>query len=245
MAKIDILIPVYNEGGNIEKNLDALAAALPKGADEYSVSVVYDFDQDNTLPVLARVKDKYSFPLRLVKNSARGVVNALKTGFASAEGDYVTVTMADMADDYSALPVMVEKAKAGADIVCGSRYMKGGKLNGGPFFKQLMSRLAGVSAYYLTGLPTHDMTNNFKLYRRDLLAKISIESEGGFEIAMELTIKAYLGGRKIAEVPAQWWDRTDGESKFKLMKWLPKYLRWYFYLLRGQYFGGPSRRAIK
>jgi len=60
---------------------------------------------------------------------------------------------------------------------------------------------------------------------------VKIESDGGFEVTMELTVKAYLEGRPIAEVPTRWRDRTAGVSKFNFKQWLPKYLRWYFYCL--------------
>ena len=70
-------------------------------------------------------------------------------------------------------------------------------------------------------------TNNFKLYSRRFLDATPIESEAGFELALELTVKATLQGRRLAEVPTTWRDRTGGESRFRLRKWLPHYLRWY------------------
>jgi len=51
----------------------------------------------------------------------------------------------------------------------------------------------------------------------------------GFSIAMEITVKAFLIGKKITEVPTTWRDRTDGKAKFKLLKWLPQYMRWYLF----------------
>ena len=59
------------------------------------------------------------------------------------------------------------------------------------------------------------------------LDTVTIESTGGFELALELTVKADLAGRKIAEVPTTWRDRTAGQSHFKLREWLPHYLHWY------------------
>ena len=55
----------------------------------------------------------------------------------------------------------------------------------------------------------------------------TIESTAGFELALELTVKATLAGRRVAEVPTTWRDRTAGQSNFKLRKWLPHYLHWY------------------
>jgi hypothetical protein len=93
-----------------------------------------------------------------------------------------------------------------------------------------------MSLHWLAGVPTHDATNSFKMYRRSLLERIRIESEGGFEIGMEILIKAHLLGCKIGEVPSTWRDRSGGESKFRLWKWLPNYLHWYFVALKGRLF---------
>ena len=113
--------------------------------------------------------------------------------------------------------------------------MHGGRQIGGPMVKRLLSRLAGLSLYYLRGVPTHDITNNFKLYDSGVLKNITIESKMGFSIAMEITVKAFLMRKKITEVPTTWRDRTEGEARFKLLKWLPQYLHWYFLAFRPKY----------
>jgi hypothetical protein len=81
-------------------------------------------------------------------------------------------------------------------------------------------------------VPTHDATNAFKIYDRAMVKSFKIESKGGFELNLELTVKAFLAGYRITEVPSTWRDRTSGQSRFRLWKWLPYYLRWYFYAFR-------------
>ncbi len=115
-------------------------------------------------------------------------------------------------------------------MVCGSRYMSGGEQVGGPWLKGKLSRAAGVSLS-LAGLPSHDATNSFKLYRTALLRSLVLEGGGGFEINLEIMCKALSAGWRITEVPSRWSDRTAGKSKFKLMKWLPRYVRWYLQTL--------------
>jgi dolichol-phosphate mannosyltransferase len=83
--------------------------------------------------------------------------------------------------------------------------------------------------------PTPDPTNNFKLYSRRFLETVKIESTAGFELALELTVKATLAGRRVAEVPTTWRDRAAGESNFRLREWLPHYVRWYMVGLRGRF----------
>ena len=138
--------------------------------------------------------------------------------------------MADLCDPPEAINVMLETAKReNADIICASRYMKGGSQKGSPAFKGFLSRTAGLTLHCLAGLPTHDPTNSFKLYRKSFLEKVIIESTGGFELGLELVVKANKLGYIVKEVPTAWTGRTAGRSNFKLWQWLPCYLKWYVY----------------
>lgn len=231
MPSLAVIIPVYNEGRNIRPVLQGLHAAL---TEPFRVLVVYDFDTDDTLPVAREVAAELGLDLLLVKNRfGRGALNAIKTGLLDSEANYMIVTMADLSDPPEVINDLLAKARQDkVDLVCASRYMRGGRQSGGPLLKKLLSRAAGVSLYYLTSLPTHDVTNSFKLYSRDVIHTVPIESEEGFELGMEITVKAHYLGFKVAEVPTHWTDRTDGASRFRLFQWLPHYLRWYFLALR-------------
>ncbi len=236
---LNIIIPVYNEGENIAKTIAAIDGKVRTPND---VFIVYDFDEDDTLPV-ARALQKTHPNISLVKNAhGRGVLNAIKTGFEHVGSGVVLVVMADLSDDLVAVDAMFEKINAGYDIVCGSRYMRGGRQIGGPWFKKLLSRTAGVSLHYLVNIPTHDVTNSFKMYTKKVLSDVTIESDGGFELGMEIVIKAFVKGYRIGEVPSVWTDRTAGESRFMLKKWLPKYIRWYLFAIRNTWFRRPGGR---
>ena len=100
---------------------------------------------------------------------------------------------------------------------------------------QIMSRTAGLTLHWFGGVATHDPTNNFKLYSRRFLDSVAVESRAGFELALELTVKATLAGRRVAEVPTTWRDRTAGKSNFKLRRWLPHYVRWYVRAFAGRF----------
>jgi glycosyltransferase involved in cell wall biosynthesis len=221
-----IVIPVYNEGKAI---LDTIDQLISKVKGEYHAYFVYDQEQDPTIPYIMQKNDRR---LILLKNKyGRGALNAIKTGLEETKEDHVVVFMADLSEDPVYINDMIVKADSGYDIVCGSRYMKGGAQIGAPVFKSFLSRMAGLSLRILTGIPTYDISNSFKLYSREVLNSIKIESTGGFEIGMEIVVKAYLKGYKITEVPVVWRERDEGTSNFKFSKWLPKYLHWYFYLL--------------
>lgn len=232
---LDIIVPVFNEAGNIKKLFDEIEKEIRS---KKRVSIIYDFEKDTTIPVVKEIMENYTYEIRLIKNkySQGGVLNAIKTGMEEAEYDKALVMMADLSDKLDVVDSMVAKMDEGYDLVCGSRYMKGGRQNGGPKLKGLFSRTAGVSLHILTRIPTHDVTNSFKMYSKKLLDNIQIESTGGFEIGIEITVKAYIYGYKIAEIPSEWNDRTEGESNFHMWKWLPKYLRWYFYCIKNTWF---------
>lgn len=224
---LSIVIPVYNESSNIKQLFDGISQKI--SADKELV-VVYDFDEDDTLPALRRIEKDYPFPIRTEKNElGRGALNAIITGFRRARGDAVLVTMADLSDDLNAANDMYSLIHdEGYDLVCGSRYMRGGSQTGGPILKGLFSRCAGLSLHLLSGIPTHDVTNSFKMYSKSLLDETQFESTGGFEIGMEITVKAFMAGKRITEVPSSWSDREGGESHFKMWEWIPHYLHWYF-----------------
>jgi len=222
---INVVIPVYNERENIKKTLDEIEGKIKTS---HIIFFVYDFDEDNTIPIVKNFQKNNNSNIVLVKNKyGKGVLNAIKTGFETVEGGIVLVVMADLSDDLSTVDEMFREINNGYDLVCGSRYMKGGKQIGGPWFKKLLSRAAGVSLNYLVGIPTHDVTNSFKMYKMNILNDITIESNGGFELGMEIVVKAWIKGYKITEVPSVWRDRCAGESRFMLVKWLPKYIHWY------------------
>jgi glycosyltransferase involved in cell wall biosynthesis len=236
--ELTVVLPVYNEPDNIGPTLRRLAAAVHLPAE---MLVVFDFDADTTVPVVRGMQAELP-DVRLLRNDlGRGVLNAMKAGIAAARGEYVLITMADGSDEVELVERMVGLARAGADVVAASRYMKGGGQEGGPLLKRTLSRLAGLSLYWVGRLPIHDATNNFKLYRRSFLQSVTIESKGGFELAIELSVKAALDGRRLAELPTTWRDRTAGQSRFKLRAWLPLYLRWYLYLFRGR-LSRPTKR---
>ncbi len=237
MTELSVVVPVFKEGEAVEPVLRALDAGI---ATPHEILVVYDFDEDPTVPVVERLHAELTSIRGLRNDLGRGVLNAMKAGIAASTGDYILVSMADGSDEPHVVDAMVELARDGADVVSASRYMKGGHQVGGPPLKRLLSRTAGLTLHWFGGVATHDPTNNFKLYSRRFLDATTIESDAGFELALELTVKATLDRRQVAEVPTTWRDRTAGESNFKLRKWLPHYLHWYWLAMRGRFFSRGS-----
>jgi dolichol-phosphate mannosyltransferase len=139
----------------------------------------------------------------------------------------VVVTMADGSDDPEQIEPLCRLVERGVVVAAASRYAPGGQQVGGPFVKGLMSKTAGRSLYTFARIGTRDATNSFKAYDRKFVQQVGIDSRSGFEIGLELTVKAKRLGLPIAELPTIWLERHTGVSNFKVWTWVPKYLFWY------------------
>ena len=221
-----VIVPTYNERENIGPLLDQLMG-LPERVD---VLVVDDASPDGTAD-LVKERAAREPRIHLLQRSGKlGLGSAYVEGFryALAQGaEYIFEMDADFSHDPQAIPAFLAAAQD-ADVVLGSRYLHGVRVVNWPLNRLILSRAANVYTRLITGLPVHDATSNFRLYSRRLLDRVTIESTGGFELGIELTVKAYLLGMKLAEVPTTWRDRTAGTSRFKLWQWLPRYLHWYW-----------------
>ena len=226
-AELDIVIPVYNEGSSILATLGALVRELKTPA---RVLICYDRPDDDTLPAVRGNAAVYgAMPIEFVKNGGQGAQQAVLTGFAASRAPYILVLPAD--DDFNAgiLDSMVALARGGSDIVCASRFMPGGKMEGCPWLKAALVRSAAFMLHRFAGLPTYDPTSGFRLFSRRVIERITIESDRGFCYSIELLVKAHRLGWKVSEVPAVWFERKHGVSRFKVLRWVPAYLRWFGY----------------
>jgi dolichol-phosphate mannosyltransferase len=231
---LDIIIPVYNEGPNILRTLQALADRLHAG---YRVLICYDFEEDNTLSAI----QDHGRVCRVVfvRNKGRGAHQAIMTGFQYSTADYVLVYPAD--DDYNAgiVDAMLNKAMEGNDIVCASRFIPGGSMVGCPWLKAFLVRSAAFTLHYFAGMPARDPSNGFRMFSRRLIDLVKIESTKGFTYSIELLAKCHRLRWRMTEVPAQWQERVHGQSRFRVLKWLPAYLHWYFYIFATTFLRRP------
>jgi dolichol-phosphate mannosyltransferase len=226
--KLTILLPVYHEEENIQRVVSLIERHVKT---PHTIMIIYDTKEDPTVLIVKKLQENNSHILIEKNMYGTGIVNALKTGFKKARSDILLIMMADLSDNPKDIDKMVKKIDEGYDLVCASRYSANGRRVGGPVVKGFLSYLSCISLAMFTGIPTNDATNAFKMFRKDLIKTIQIESVGGFELPLELTVKAFVSGKSIAEIPTVWRERKTGKSKFKLLQWLPQYLKWYFYAL--------------
>jgi glycosyltransferase involved in cell wall biosynthesis len=225
--KLSIIVPAHNEEENIADVIRMIESSI---ALEHELVIVNDHSQDRTAERVNGFVEQYK-NIRLIDNKReKGFANAIRTGFDNATGDVVIPVMADLCDDLATIPKLWVKINEGYDVACGCRYIKEGGRLGGPRLKGFLSRFAGRSLYFLLGIPTHDIANAFKMYRKKVIESVDIKARG-FEISMEITLKAYYQGFKISQVPTVWRERTKGRSSFKVFKLLPSYLKLYIWAI--------------
>jgi dolichol-phosphate mannosyltransferase len=235
--ELDIVIPVYNEGQNIGATLNALASSVKTPA---RVLICYDHPEDDTLPAV-RSNPPSALPVEFVRNAGRGAHGAVMTGFAASTAPFVVMYPADDAINAPMLDRMVALACAGCDIVCASRFIPGGEMVGCPPLKAVLVRTANFTLRHLARLPTTDASNGFRLFSRRVIERIPVESDQGFCYSIELLVKAHRLGWKVAEVPVRWIERRHGESRFRVLRWLPAYTRWYVYAFATTYLRRPPK----
>ena len=236
---LTLLIPVYEEKENILHFIEKVVELVTV---PFKALIIYDREDDTTLVYQDRIESRYPH-IRFVKNLYKpGVVTAFRTGFKLAETEYIVPIMADLSDDPAQINEMVALIQNDFDLVVCSRYMAGGAKIGGPPFKGFLSRVANKSLHALSGIPTHDFSNAFIMYRSEVVKSLRVESSGGFEITMEIIAKAFRRGLRITEIPTVNYDRAGGLSKFQTIRWMGKYLNWYLYIL---YYATLKRLGIR
>jgi glycosyltransferase involved in cell wall biosynthesis len=222
--RVSVVIPAYNEGADIEVVLGRLAEAVTLSCE---IVIVVDAPDDTTAPYVEKYAAKDP-RIRLVVNDVQpGPAQAIRYGIERAEADVVVVTMADGCDDPQQIDQLVRLVERGVVVAAASRYSRGGQQVGGPFLKSLLSRLAGLTLWAFARVGTRDATNSFKAYDAAFIHQVGITSSAGFEIGIELVAKARRARLPVAELPTIWLERHQGVSNFKLLGWLPHYLRWW------------------
>ena len=222
---VDLIIPVYNEGENIVRVLRAFDLEVKSPV---RILICYDRDEDTTLTALV-ASNLVDERICLIKNRYQGAHGAVRSGFQAAQAEAVITYMAD--DDYNAslIDKMVACFQAGHDLVAPSRFVPGGVFEGCRWPKNFLVKAASWSLYNLAGIPIHDATNGFRLFSQRLLQTVQLESTEGFTYSLELLVKCHRLGLNMAEIPAKWYERTYGQSRFKVFQWAQAYLRWYWY----------------
>jgi len=230
--ELDILIPVFHEDEVIVKTLKNILSVVKYN---YQILICYDYDEDPTLKII-----KENFPnnskISFIKNFSHGFNKALISGLNSSEAEAVLIFMADDHINHDLINLCLEKHREGYQVICPSRFIKGGKMIGNPFLKATLTRMTSFFLFNFTSFPIKDPTNSFRLFTKKLIDEVKIESNKGFTLSLELTAKAHRLGYKIIEIPTTWIERDKGKSRFKLISFIIPYIRWLIYIIKTSIF---------
>jgi dolichol-phosphate mannosyltransferase len=212
-----VVIPTYNERENLEKLLASAGAALEAVAPDHRLLVVDDHSPDGTGRLAEEIAARNEHVEVLHRDGPRGLGRAYLAGFRHAlvGGAQLVCEMdADFSHDPAYLPRLIE-ATAEADLVLGSRYVSGGRVeNWGPL-RRLVSKGGCWFARVVLGVEVRDLTGGFKCYRRAVLEAIDLDAvrSQGYAFQVELTYRALERGFTVREIPITFTERQVGSSK--------------------------------
>jgi dolichol-phosphate mannosyltransferase len=238
-----VVLPTYNEIENLPLIAPAILGQLP----EATLLVVDDSSPDGTGELANRMALENPRIKVLHRAAKQGLGKAYTDGFkhALAGGAEVLIQMdADWSHDPAYLPNMVATLANSADLVIGSRYVKGGGVPDWGILRRFVSRGGSIFARTVLGLKAHDLTGGFKAWRRPTLAAMPWESlhSGGYVFQIEMTFRAARAGARVVEVPIVFVDRRLGASKMSrsiILEALLVVIRLRWDELRGR--GSPKR----
>jgi len=224
MKGYDLIIPVYNE----KKIISLIDYLLECSKNFNKILICYDDVNDITLEKIKDSKYINSPKIDFIKNPFNGPCEAIKAGIIKSHSESVIIYPADDYNNAHLLDRMYVLFENGYDVVCPSRFMKGGIIKNCPLIKLLIVRLVSFFLYNLSNINVKDPTNGFRLFSKKLINKHLIESKNGFACSLELLVKAKKNNFKIIEIPSIWIERNDRKSNFKILKWSKNYLKWFF-----------------
>jgi dolichol-phosphate mannosyltransferase len=235
-VKLSVVIPAYNEEDSIEESVRVIRAELVREEIPFEIVVVNDHSGDRTEEILHALKAELSGVTYVNNTRPNGFGNAVIFGLESFSGDCVAVMMGDLSDSPADLVRFYRKMLEGYDCVFGSRFMKGGKTYDYPKLKLMINRMANAIVQVTLGLRYNDVTNAFKLYRKETILGLKPFLAHHFNLTLELPLKAIVRGYSYAVLPNSWTNRKMGVSKLKIREMGSRYFFILLYCLIEKFF---------
>jgi dolichol-phosphate mannosyltransferase len=212
-----VIIPAKNEVLTLTETIENIQEKLKEIP--FNILVVNDHSEDGTLKLLENLALKHS-NLKFVSNEWEGGVgNAIRYGLSNWQGDIVALCMADGSDAPGDILLSYKKICVdGYDCTFGSRFIKVGQVKNYPIIKLILNRIFNNWVRIISGKRYNDFTNIFKVYHRRSVEAISPLDSTGFNIGLEMSLKAFKKELYIAIIPISWRQRKAGISKLKLSK---------------------------
>ena len=214
--KLSLIIPLHNEEENFSELRRRVGLILERLGD-VEVVLVDDCSTDST-PKLVEDWARQDLRVKVVHRRGRpGFGLALREGLRAATGDVLIPFMGDLSDSPLDVIRLYHKAAEGWDVAVGARWRRGGWAYGMPLLKRLLSIGFSKASRLILRVPSSDVTNAFKAYRRRVIEAVEPTSTG-FDVSAEITLKAHIMGFKLTDVPVGWVRRKRGVAKLKVAK---------------------------
>lgn len=236
-----IVMPAFNEEGTVESTLDALTRYLDDRNTRYEILVVDDGSTDGTAAVVRRYEARHPAVRYIHSSGPHGYGFAIRKGLEHYRGDAAVVVTSDGSDSPKDVAAYFDRIEAGFDCAFGSRFIEGATVRGYPRYKLFVNRVANRILGSLLRSSYGDFTNGFKCYRRHVIDTMLPLVSGQFNITVEMSVTATLGGWRIAVVPNDWTQRSAGTSSFKLRRMARPYAATLLYCLTRHYLTGLRR----
>ncbi|NER81242.1 MAG: glycosyltransferase [Leptolyngbya sp. SIO1D8] len=227
---LSLVIPAHNEEGCIAATVNAISATLTQASIHYEILVVNDNSRDSTETILQGLSRSDNCVHYINNYYPNGFGFAVRCGLENFSGDAVAIVMADSSDSPEDIVRYYYKLQEGYDCVLGSRFIKGGRVSDYPTHKLIVNRLANLFIQIVFGLGFNDVTNAFKIYRREVIEGIMPLISHHFNLTVEIPLKAIIRGYSYSTIPITWRNRQTGVSKLKIKEMGSRYLFIVLYL---------------
>jgi len=231
------ITPTHNEAKNIPILVKGIHDVLKKTGKKFEIIILNDNSTDNSWQLLQELKKKVKELKPINRTEKPGVGYTVREGLRNAKGKYIITLDGDLSHDPKEIPKFISKIPE-CDMVCGSRYIHGGRANMS-LNRKVISGSFNIFFRKLIGIKVKDFTSGFRMYRRKVVNKIRLKSKG-YGIFIEIPIKAHLNGFKLKETPIHYHKRLAGESGLNYLNQGPEYFVVVLDVLRSK-----LRRALK
>jgi dolichol-phosphate mannosyltransferase len=221
---LSIIIPAHNEQRNLSPTVAGLVEALENESIRYEIIVVNDNSTDDTLRVAEELAAGNP-SLRIVnRTNLGGFGRAVRAGLDVYTGAALTIVMADRSDEPLDVVRCFRKLEEGYDCVFGSRFRRQSRVVGYPRRKLVVNRIVNKTVQLMFWTGFNDLTNAFKLYRREVIDACGPYSSSHFNLTIEMSLTALIRKYRIAEIPINWYGRTWGGSSLSIGQMGRRYL---------------------
>ena len=236
MKKLSVIIPARNEAENLWKCITEISSELEIHSIDNEILIIDDGSTDNTPIIIHSLLAEYK-SVRYIKNDGEnGFGRAIQLGLKEFSGDAVAIMMADRSDSPNDLIKYWNALNDGYECAFGSRFIKSSRVIDYPVIKLVANRIVNILIRYFFNIAYNDVTNAFKMYKREVIAGCRPIISPHFNLTVEIPLKAIIRGYSWKVIPISWKNREKGVAKLKLREMGSRYFFIIAYLWLEKYF---------